>query len=128
MMLAKVTTKSTLPVMKCLHTSLLVHTWRLDKATRLRGKVSPPANLAMHTIFVYAISVKNITLSADEALIEQARQVAQAQHTTLNAAFREWLLEFTARQRNVHEIRALMDRLKYVKIGRKLTRDEMNER
>jgi hypothetical protein len=72
--------------------------------------------------------VKNITLSADESLIEQARQVAQAQHTTLNAAFREWLLEFTARQRNVHEIRALMDRLKYVKIGRKLTRDEMNER
>ena len=35
--------------------------------------------------------MKNITLSAEAALIEQARLVAQAQHKTLNAAFREWL-------------------------------------
>ena len=35
--------------------------------------------------------MKNITLSADEDLIERARQIARAQHKTLNAAFREWL-------------------------------------
>ena len=36
--------------------------------------------------------MKNVTLSADEDLIEQARQVARSQRRTLNAAFREWLL------------------------------------
>jgi len=41
--------------------------------------------------------MKNITLSADESLIEQARLVAKSQHKTLNTAFREWLEQFTAR-------------------------------
>jgi hypothetical protein len=36
--------------------------------------------------------MKNITLSADEDLIEQARLVARAQRRTLNAGFREWLV------------------------------------
>jgi hypothetical protein len=40
--------------------------------------------------------MKNITLSAEAALIEQARLVAQAQHKTLNAAFREWLEQYAA--------------------------------
>ncbi len=35
--------------------------------------------------------MKNITLSADERLIEAARAVAQRKQTTLNAAFRSWL-------------------------------------
>jgi hypothetical protein len=77
---------------------------------------------------VYTGSVKNITLSADEHLIEEARRAAQAQHTTLNAAFREWLTEFTARQSSMQEYDALMERLNYVKIDRKYTREEMNER
>jgi hypothetical protein len=72
--------------------------------------------------------VKNITLSADESLIERARQTAQAQHTTLNAAFRQWLTEFTARQSSMQEYDALMERLNYVKVDRKYTREEMNER
>jgi hypothetical protein len=82
----------------------------------------------MHTAFAYTILVKNITLSADEHLIEEARRAAQAQHTTLNAAFREWLAEFTARQSNIQEYDALMERLNYVKVDRKYTREEMNER
>jgi predicted transcriptional regulator len=72
--------------------------------------------------------VKNITLSADEDLIEQARQVARAQRKTLNAAFREWLLQFTAQSGNVQEVDALMRRLRHVNAGRRFTRDEMNER
>jgi hypothetical protein len=72
--------------------------------------------------------VKNITLSADEHLIEQARKTAQARHTTLNAAFRQWLEEFTAQQSTMQEYDALMDRLSYFKVDRKFTRDEMNER
>jgi hypothetical protein len=38
--------------------------------------------------------MKNITLSADEDLIERARLIARAQHKTLNAVFREWLAHF----------------------------------
>ena len=40
--------------------------------------------------------MKNITLSADEDLIERARQMARQQNRTLNDAFREWLREFVA--------------------------------
>ena len=41
--------------------------------------------------------MKNLTLRADEDLIEKARAIARAQRRTLNAAFREWLTHFTAR-------------------------------
>ena len=83
----------------------------------------------MYTILVYTILVKNITLSADEHLIEQAREVARAQHTTLNAAFREWLEQYSGRARWLQEYNALMERTKkYIKVDRKYTREEMNER
>jgi hypothetical protein len=42
--------------------------------------------------------MKNIILSADEQLIEQARLLAKSQHKTLNAMFREWLERFTAQR------------------------------
>lgn len=73
--------------------------------------------------------MRNITLSADEHLIEQARDVARASNTTLNAEFRKWLEDFSGRQRRVEEFRALMKRLSYVKTGGiHLTHEEMNER
>jgi hypothetical protein len=72
--------------------------------------------------------VKNITLSAEESLIEQARLAAREQHTTLNAAFREWLREFSGRDRRAREFDALMESLKDFSVDRKYTRDEMNER
>jgi hypothetical protein len=73
--------------------------------------------------------MKNITLSADEHLIEQARRTAQAQHKTLNAAFREWLEQYTARNGEVEQFENLMKRLRgRVVAGRKFTREEMNER
>jgi hypothetical protein len=72
--------------------------------------------------------VKNITLSAEESLIEQARKTAADQNTTLNAAFREWLQQYSGRQRWLQEYDALMERTKYFKVDRKYTRDEMNER
>ena len=71
--------------------------------------------------------MKNITLSADEDLIEQARLLARAQHKTLNAVFREWLAQFTAQAGNSEEVDALMRRLGHVSAGRRFTRDEMNE-
>jgi predicted transcriptional regulator len=72
--------------------------------------------------------MKNVTLSADENLIEQARLIAKSQHKTLNAIFREWLEQFTARNGSTQEYEALMRRLKHVKAGRRFSRDEMNER
>ena len=72
--------------------------------------------------------MKNITLSAEESLIEQARKTAADQNTTLNAAFREWLQQYSGRQRWLQEYDALMERTKYFKVDRKYTRDEMNER
>lgn len=72
--------------------------------------------------------MKNITLSADEDLIERARSVARARRTTLNAAFREWLAQFTAASGDVQGYDALMKRLKHVDAGRHFNRDEMNER
>ena len=62
----------------------------------------------LNTKIVYTKSVKNITLSADEALIEQARAVAKSERTTLNAAFREWLEQYAARAGRGAAFRALM--------------------
>jgi hypothetical protein len=72
--------------------------------------------------------MKNVTLSADEHLIEQARHVARSQHKTLNAAFREWLEQYTAEAGNALEFDALMQRLHHVRPGRRFSRDDMNER
>jgi hypothetical protein len=72
--------------------------------------------------------MKNITLSADEELIERARELARTQKRTLNDAFREWLVQFTQQAGNVEEYHALMRRLSHVRPGRRFTRDEMNER
>jgi len=72
--------------------------------------------------------MKNVTLSADEALIEQARLVARSRRTTLNEAFREWLRQYAAREGAGAAVEALMRRLKHVRSAGPYTRDEMNER
>jgi len=72
--------------------------------------------------------MKNVTLSAEDHLIEQARLVARSQHKTLNAAFREWLEQYASAAGNAKEVDALMKRLRHVKAGRSFTRDEMNAR
>lgn len=81
-----------------------------------------------HEHRVHYSRMKNITLSADEHLIEQARLLAKSQHKTLNAMFREWLEQVTAQSGGVQEFEALMKRLKHVQAGRRFTRDQMNER
>jgi hypothetical protein len=72
--------------------------------------------------------VKNITLSADESLIEQAREAARSRKTTLNQLFREWLVEIAGRNDHEQRMAALFDRIGYANAGGKFTRDEMNER
>ena len=77
---------------------------------------------------MYTIFVKNVTLSADERLIEQARIAAAERHTTLNAMFRDWLEDVAGRERRVRAFSEIIERTKYVDVGRKFTRDELNER
>ena len=85
-------------------------------------------NCLIHDIRVHYIRMKNVTLSADEQLIEQARLLAKARHKTLNALFREWLEQITAQSGGAQEFDAMMKRLKHVQAGRRFSRDEMNER
>lgn len=73
--------------------------------------------------------MKNITLSADERLIEDARKRARAEHTTLNEQFRRWLADYAGGEREAEEAMAVVRELRgKLRVGRKLTRDEMNER
>jgi hypothetical protein len=85
-------------------------------------------SLFLHDNSVHYLRMKNITLSADESLIEQARLVARAQRTTLNAAFREWLEQYAAQAGGGAAVDALMRRLRHVRSTGPYTRDQMNER
>lgn len=72
--------------------------------------------------------MKNITLSADERLIELARQKARSEHSTLNSRFREWLETYAKEElRDGKKLDGLFDRLKR-DTGVPFTRDELNER
>jgi hypothetical protein len=74
--------------------------------------------------------IKNITLSADERLIEAARERARAEHTTLNEQFRRWLADYVRREQQAERAMAVVRELRgQVRTGgRKFTREEMNER
>ena len=72
---------------------------------------------------------RNITFTADEDLIEAAREAARSENTTLNEQFRLWL-EGYARKRQADRAMETVARIRsqYQMTGPKLTRDEMNER
>lgn len=72
--------------------------------------------------------MKNITLSADERLIAEAREEARRRRTTLNALFRDWLADLARRDERRAQISRLMEDAGKYKAGRTFTRDEMNER
>jgi hypothetical protein len=73
--------------------------------------------------------MKNITLSADERLIESARDRARREHTTLNNEFRRWLQSYVGQEQKAELAQSTLRKLRgKVRIGCKLTRDQMNER
>ncbi len=76
----------------------------------------------MHLVRV----MKNITFSADERLIEEAREEARRRKTTLNVLFRDWLAELAARDERKRKIDKLMDEMNQYNAGGPYTRDEMN--
>jgi cell division protein FtsL len=82
---------------------------------------------------VFEVAMKNITLSADERLIEAARREAQHRRTTLNAEFRRWLEQYASGsdsgEQRVRNYRILMSELASVSTGGVgFSRDELNER
>jgi hypothetical protein len=74
--------------------------------------------------------MKNITLSADDRLIEAARERARTEHTTLNEQFRRWLADYVRQEQKADAAMALIEELRgRVRTGgRKFSRDDMNER
>ena len=72
--------------------------------------------------------LKNITFSAEEELIAQARARAESENTTLNNEFRRWLTKYAQQIRDGEELERLMNHFHYVRVGRKFSRDELNER
>jgi len=74
------------------------------------------------------IMLKNITLSAEDELIQKARQKAQKERTTLNATFRHWLKQYVNAGINSSEYESLMKSLNYAQPGGTFSRDELNER
>ena len=75
--------------------------------------------------------MRNITLSASDALIERAREKARAQGVSLNDEFRKWLAIYVQgedSQSAVARFRAVMQALPQVDAGRAFGRDELNAR
>jgi len=73
------------------------------------------------------MALKKITLSAEKILIDRARQRAEAHNTTLNSEFRRWLAQYVESPQTTTDLTDLMDRFSYVKPGKSLSRDELNE-
>ncbi len=73
--------------------------------------------------------MKNVTLSAEEPLIEAARTRARAENSTLNEQFRRWLVSYTQTEERLDRYEAVMSDLRgQLVVGRKLDRASMNER
>ncbi|HET9679550.1 MAG TPA: hypothetical protein VFP95_03190 [Gammaproteobacteria bacterium] len=74
--------------------------------------------------------MKDITLSADEKLIEAVEARAHAEQTTVNDLFCKWLADYVHHQEAVQRYEKTMAELRgKVKTGgKKFTRGEMNER
>lgn len=75
--------------------------------------------------------MRNITLSAADALIDRAREKARSQGVTLNDEFRKWLTAYVqgdGSESAVTRFRAVMQALPKVEAGKVFGRDEMNER
>ena len=65
--------------------------------------------------------MKNVTLSADDSLIEQARALARLRGTTLNEEFRKWLASYSAEDvggLKLAQTRAMLDELSAPIVGK----------
>ena len=66
--------------------------------------------------------MKNITFTAEESLIEKARNKARKENSSLNKRFREWLKHYAADDLSKENYKDLMQKLDYANPGRKFSR------
>ncbi len=71
--------------------------------------------------------LKNLTLSAEENLIQKARERANRERSTLNAEFRKWLQRYVRNSSKISDYDMFMESLSYVHPGKTFSRDEMND-
>ena len=72
--------------------------------------------------------LKNITMSADDRLIQKAREKASSERKTLNSLFRDWLKRYIGGENSSVNYQELMKKLSYANAGKHFSRDELNER
>lgn len=72
--------------------------------------------------------MKNITFSADEHVIQLAREEARNRKTTLNALFREWMEDLARRDERRNNIETILKNMSRYDSGGPYSRDELNER
>ena len=96
----------------------------------LAAHIAPLSRIGQrHNIRVHStIMSKNITLTADEAIIQQARRRAVDENTTLNELFRGWLKQYVQQPAASDRFTDVMEQLQHIQAGRSFTREEMNER
>lgn len=70
--------------------------------------------------------LKNITLSAEEHLIQKARQRAVSENRTLNDVFREWLTQYSAQVSAAINYDDLMAHLSHIQVTQTFSREELN--
>ena len=93
-----------------------------------KAKSAQIIHIAVRTILAYTAFMRNITFSANEDLIDLAREVAADQRKTLNNAFRDWLAQYASSLSDAAGFDEFMSRIKPMRAGRSFTREEMNER
>jgi hypothetical protein len=74
------------------------------------------------------LTVKNITLTAEASVIDAARERARAENTTVNEQFRRWLASYAHADASHRYEQAMKNLRGRLVVGRKLTRDQRNER
>lgn len=70
--------------------------------------------------------MKKITLSADERIIDLAREEARRRKMTLIALFREWIEDLAACNERRQRIEGVFKKMEGYKAGGPYSREEMN--
>lgn len=72
--------------------------------------------------------LKNITFSVEEKDIAAARDAAASDNMTLNEAARLWIKDYGERRRRHEVVDVFFQKLEGLRLERKYSRDELNER
>lgn len=73
--------------------------------------------------------MRTITVELEDDLVEAAEARARSEHTTLDEQFQRWLADYASREARAKRYDEVMNSLRgKVRVGRKLTREEMNAR